>query len=71
MGVMQAKYAGWCAIRCGQPIKVGDEIVYVDDVVVHADCEGRALARARLAQRPPCDECFCSPCACIDRGDAA
>jgi len=33
-----AKYPGECAAGCGDRIGVDDEVTYVDDQLVHADC---------------------------------
>lgn len=65
MSAFQARYEGRCAVACGRRIEVGDEVVYVDDELVHVECEGRALAATR--PREVCTECFCEmPCLCID-----
>ncbi len=39
MKTFRARYPGRCAADCGTRIEVGDEVVYLDDVVIHADCD--------------------------------
>lgn len=56
MSAFQARYVGRCAAACGQAINVGDEVVYVDDELVHVECEGRAIALTR--RHPVCTSCF-------------
>lgn len=60
----EAKYAGRCD-ACSNKIHVGDDVVYVDDELVHADCEGRALRGEKKVE--VCTECFLEkPCGCED-----
>ena len=33
-----ARYPGSCAAECGERISPGDDVVYVDDRLVHTDC---------------------------------
>lgn len=33
-----ARYDGWCAASCGDPILEGDEVIYEDDELVHVEC---------------------------------
>lgn len=43
MSTFKAKYEGRCAADCGRSIEAGDDVVYVDDELVHEDCEELAL----------------------------
>lgn len=38
MATFEAKYRGRCGDDCGEDIEPGDEVVYIDDVLVHAEC---------------------------------
>jgi hypothetical protein len=70
MSTFEAKYKGTCS-DCHEPIEVGDQVVYVNDELVHVDCEGSALADV-LNMRPRkkaavCERCFMEkPCGCDD-----
>lgn len=82
MSTFVARYEGPCAAGCGVRVRPGDDVVYVDDEVVHADCEELALlppyrrgpARTdrleELFARPlgvVCGTCFVEkPCRCDD-----
>lgn len=33
-----AKYDGRCAAACGRRIESGDDVIYVDEVLVHDEC---------------------------------
>lgn len=33
-----ARYPGRCHAACGEPIEPGDDLEYLDDKPVHADC---------------------------------
>jgi len=58
----RARHPGRCA-NCPERIEPGDEVVYVDDVVIHADCEDATPE----PERPPdiCPTCHLQrPCDC-------
>lgn len=38
-GVFIAKWGGKPCGVCDEPIEVGDECMYIDDVVSHAECD--------------------------------
>lgn len=62
MSTFRARYPGLCA-SCDERIEPGDEVVYVDDAVVHAACEAHRPA----PERPPdiCPTCHLTrPCDC-------
>lgn len=72
MVALVARYGGRCAAECGRRILPGDEVVYVDDDLVHLDCEGYAIARPRLKVREVCAVCRLErPCPCDDGQGAA
>lgn len=50
----EARYGGRCAADCGEPIREGDEVVYEDDELVHADCAGKPEPPAK----PACPSCW-------------
>lgn len=61
-----AKYSGPCAGGC-DGIEPGDEVEYVDDVLMHTDCENAAGLREDRPERATqtCPECFIiMPCDC-------
>jgi hypothetical protein len=64
MSAFKAKYAGRCA-AVGDTILPGDLVVYVDDDLVHLDCEEQGLT-----ERPSavvCTTCWIEkPCPCED-----
>lgn len=82
MSAFVARYAGPCAAGCGVEIQSGDDVVYVDDELVHADCEELALLPSfqrapghhdelkALFARPAaetCTRCWLEkPCPCED-----
>jgi len=58
-------YGGRCAAECGEQIRPGDDVVYVEDELVHVDCEERALRPAREVE--VCTSCWLQkPCPCED-----
>lgn len=65
MSAFRARYAGVCEAGCGSPVEVGDDVVYVDDELVHVGCEGLAIAVSR--PRVVCVVCGLEkPCLCVD-----
>lgn len=62
----EAKYNGRCAADCGWPIQEGEQVAYVDDQLVHADC-----ARDASLRKPEpviCSTCWLTkPCECEDQ----
>lgn len=82
MTAIVARFEQRCAADCGKAIVPGDAVVYVDDELVHEDCEELALLPAyqrapersdtleRLFGRPlaaVCEKCFIEkPCPCQD-----
>lgn len=72
MSAFVARFPGRCAAECGEQIRQGDEVVYVDDRLVHLACEGLAIAGAVSRPREVCPECWLEkPCPCDDGGSAA
>jgi hypothetical protein len=70
MSAFNAKWLGKCAAACGSPIEPGDLVVYVDDKLVHEECEERAIGGAKRIE-VVCPNCFMvKPCPCDD-GQAA
>lgn len=67
-----AKFPGPCAADCGEQIAAGDEVLYVDDKLVHDGClplENGSGVPADIT-RPICPECFTEravngKCACV------
>lgn len=61
--VFEARYNGHCAADCGESVKAGDPVRFLDDELVHADCE-------RVRRRIPevvCTSCWLTkPCECDD-----
>lgn len=41
MGTFPARYKGPCAADCGSLIEPGEDVRYLDDELVHADCDGK------------------------------
>lgn len=69
MGAFKARYAGTCAARCGTAIEAGDQVVHVDDALVHVGCEEDARLRSLEAEktRVVCERCWLlKPCPCDD-----
>ena len=61
-----AKYSGQCAGGC-DGIEPGDEVEFVDDVLMHTDCENSEGLRAESPDRKTetCPECWViKPCGC-------
>lgn len=56
-----ARYPGRCAAACGHPIEPGDDVQYVDDQLVHANCQPPAPERPAVV----CTTCWLTtPCDC-------
>lgn len=53
-----AKFHGRCAGDCGDPIRPGDEVRFVADELVHAECAPDAEAREVRAEPPVCPRCW-------------
>lgn len=51
-----ARYPGRCHADCGDTIEPGDDVVYVDDQLVHDGCT--PAAEVERAPRPVCLDCF-------------
>jgi len=69
MGAFKAKYSGRCAANCGEPIEEGDQVIHVDDEVVHVGCEDTARIRSLESEktRVVCENCWLlKPCPCLD-----
>lgn len=65
MTTFTARYGGKCG-GCGHRIVPGQEVVYVDDLLTHAEHEGDALQLAKPAATV-CMKCFIEkPCGCDD-----
>lgn len=52
MSALRAKYKQPCAAGCGADILPGHEVVYVDDVLVHEECEELALVTQKHRLEP-------------------
>jgi hypothetical protein len=72
--MFEAKYGGKCA-NCGEDIRPGDSVRYLDGELVHVghgvsrDTASRIGARAKRAV--VCTDCFLEkPCACDDEGNS-
>lgn len=50
----RAKYNGVCGNDCGERIHEGDEVEYVEHVLVHVDC----APAPEPEPRPVCPTCF-------------
>ncbi|WP_243063214.1 DUF2175 domain-containing protein [Humibacter sp. RRB41] len=62
MSAFQARYGGKCG-GCGAEVMPGQLVVFVDDEVVHLECEPWALRNAEAAD--VCQVCWLvKPCAC-------
>jgi hypothetical protein len=57
-----AKYPGRCGCGCGRRIEPGDEVGYVDEQLVHADC-------ADSPASPTVAEAVCPSCWTVHRGE--
>jgi hypothetical protein len=69
MSAFTAQYHGPCA--AGDRIEPGDQVVYVNDELVHLDCEREALTQLdRDAKKRVCTVCFLveGSCDCEDGG---
>lgn len=71
MFAFRARYEGWCAAECGEPIEVGNDVTYVETHLVHAWCSDTAADHLRSAasERPVtiCPTCrLTKPCDCED-----
>lgn len=55
----EARYGGRCAADCGGPIREGDQVVFVDDELVHTACV-EAMDDERSHRRP--DPVVCPSC---------
>jgi hypothetical protein len=55
-----ARFYGACAADCGDRIKPDDEVQYVADELMHAECAGQIAARppARVQIVKPCPTCW-------------
>lgn len=51
----EARYGGRCAADCGDPIRPGDDVQYIADELVHAECAPTAPPRP---ERAPCPTCY-------------
>jgi hypothetical protein len=57
----EARYSGRCA--AGDPIEPGDEVAYVDEQLVHADCADSPCTS------PTAAETVCPSCWTVHRGE--
>lgn len=57
--IFRARYSGRCG-NCDERIEPGDEVVYLDDVVVHADCDPPTPERPVTI----CPTCHLTTCDC-------
>lgn len=61
MRTFRARYPGRCG-NCDEPIEPGDEVTYVDEDVVHADCD---TPEPTGRPTPVCPACHLTqPCDC-------
>lgn len=62
MRTFEARYAGICACGCEQRIRPGDEVGYVGDDLIRADC-------ADSPASPTVAEAVCPSCWTVHRGE--
>ena len=62
-GIFRARYHGRCA-ECDEHIRPGDEVVYLEGDVVHADCDEHAEPERPVTICPTCH--LTKPCDCED-----
>lgn len=61
-----AKHRGPCAGGC-EGIEPGDEVEFVDDALMHVDCEDAEGVRPEPKQAETCPTCWLErPCGCDD-----
>jgi hypothetical protein len=54
-----AQFHGHCAGDCGDPIRIGDEVRYLADELMHDECAGQIAARPAARPEPaPCPRCW-------------
>jgi len=59
----EARYEGFCRLVCGEPIAVGDLVVFTDDGLMHNECSDHPAP----VERPVtvCSDCWLvQPCDC-------
>lgn len=56
MRSFSAKYRGLCAGECGETIRVGDEVVFVDNELMHTACVSDPAPGGRVES--VCPDCF-------------
>lgn len=60
-----ARYPGRCAAECGESIEPGDDVTFVDDRLVHADCADGLGPMPTPRAVHVCPEChLVQPCDC-------
>lgn len=52
-----ARFGGACAADCGDRISPGDEVAYIADELMHAECAG-AEPPAPRPEPAPCPRCW-------------
>lgn len=63
MSTFLARFHGPCAADCGDPIRPDDEVTYVADELMHAECAGVPPTA------PPPEERPCPDCWTVHRGE--
>lgn len=67
MTAFEARYGGRCAADCGDPIRPGDDVQYVADELVHAECAPQITDREPARLRP--EPAACPSCHLVHAGD--
>lgn len=62
MRTFEAKYAGRCACGCDGQIRPGDDVTYIDDALLLADCASDESTAAR-------EVAVCPSCWTVHRGE--
>jgi hypothetical protein len=55
--IFEAQYESPCQGDCGDDVRPGDRVRYVDDDLMHAACASRLLAQLRTSTTP-CPDCW-------------
>lgn len=54
----EARHHSGCAADCGDRIRPGDEVVYVADELVHAECAPTSSAAVERPEPAACPSCW-------------
>jgi hypothetical protein len=55
--IFEAQYESACRGDCGDDVRPGEKVRYVDDELMHAACASRMLAAIRTSTTP-CPDCW-------------